>query len=209
MSILKKVFYKFELIIKSKYKEIYEKKLRKKLKNKNFSIICSNCIGGIIYNRLGHKFLSPTVNLWMNQKDFLKFVLNLENYISKELVFIDNEYDYPVARLDDINIYFNHSKNEEEAQKDWNRRKCRINYENLFIIMYDRNEITVDDIKKLELVKCKNKIVLSDKDYPEIDYVLKIKPTSRINGQQCLDNDFLGRKTFEKYFDFVKWLNVD
>ena len=52
-------------------------KLRKRLKNDNFSIICSNCIGGTIYNRLGKQFLSPTINLWFYQKDFLKFIQNI------------------------------------------------------------------------------------------------------------------------------------
>lgn len=208
MNILTKIYYKSLNLIKKHYTIIYEWKLRKKLKNKDFSIICSNCIGGIIYHRLGRKFLSPTINLWMNQEDFIKLVLNLKEYISKDLEFIESEYDYPVGVLGDIKIYFNHSKTQEEARSSWNARKSRINYDNLFIIMYDRDGITKEDIKKLEQVDCRNKIVLSDKAYPDIDYVLTIKPNyDKINGQQYLDKDILDRMTFEKYFDFVKFIN--
>ena len=113
--------------------------MRKKLRNDNFSIICSNCIGGVIYHRLGKQFLSPTINLWMNQKDFLKMALDLKSYMSKELAFIKGEYDYPIALLGDVKVYFNHAKTEEEARHSWEQRKTRINYDNLYVIMYDRD----------------------------------------------------------------------
>lgn len=206
--VLNKIYHKFINLVCINYNKIYEQNLRNKLKNKDFSIICSNCIGGIIYNRLGQKFLSPTINLWMHQDDFLKFVLNLKEYISKEIIFIDSNYSYPVGQLGDIKIHFNHSKSEIEAKSDWDRRKNRINYDNLFIIMYDSDNITKDDIKKLNSINCKNKIVLSDKEYDDIDYVIKINSTKRINGQQYLDRDILGKMTFEKYFNYVKWLNL-
>lgn len=210
MNVFKKVYYKTLTITQKIYTNGYELKLRKRLKNKDFSIICSNCIGGVIYHRLGKKFLSPTINLWLHQDDFLKLVLNLKEYISKDLVFIESEYDYPVAMLDDIKIYFNHSKTKEEAKSNWDKRKKRIDYNNIFIIMYDRDGITKDDIRKLESVNCKNKIVLSDKEYKDIDYVLTIKPNyDKVNGQQYLDRDILDKRTFEKHFDFVRWLNCD
>lgn len=205
MNIFRKIYCKIE----KKHINRYELKLRKRLKNDNFSIICPNCIGGIIYHRLGKKLLSPTINLWLHQDDFLKFVMNLKEYISKDLIFIESKYNYPVAMLGDIKIYFNHAKTEKEAKFDWDRRKKRINYENIFIIMYDKDGISKEDIRKLEKVNCKNKIVLSDKEYPDIDYVIKIEPNNRINGEQYLDKDIWGKRTFEKYFDFVKWLNCE
>lgn len=61
------------------YRAIYERNLKNKLKNENFSIISSNWIGGLIYHRLEHKFLSSTINLWMQRYDYLKFVLDLKN----------------------------------------------------------------------------------------------------------------------------------
>lgn len=191
------------------YNNYYEKKVRSRIKNDNFSILCSNCIGGIIYHRLNKPFLSPTINLWMYQPDFLKFILNLREYISKELEFVDSECDYPVAMLGDVKIFFNHYKTVESAKEDWERRKKRINYENLFVIMYDRDNISKDDIRKLEYLQCKNKVVLSDKECTDIEYVLSIKPSNRAMSEQFLDEDFLGRRTFEKNFDYVRWLNCE
>ena len=47
---------------------------RMRLKNDNFTIITNSCIGGVMYHKLGKRFLSPTVNLWMYDEDFYKFV---------------------------------------------------------------------------------------------------------------------------------------
>lgn len=207
---LKKIYNKIIIIIQKKYKKMYENKLRKNIKNDKFSILCHNCIGGIIYNRLGKQFLSPTINLHFESKDFLKFIFNLEYYLSQELIFEETKNKYPIGILGDIEIKFNHYNSNQEAKEAWDRRKKRINYDNLFLIMYDRGGITKEDILKLETIKCKNKIVLSEKNYEDIDYVLQIKAKkNKIDGQVCLDKDILGIRTFEKYFDFVKWINYE
>ena len=186
----------------------FEKNLRRKLKNDQFSILCSTCIGGIIYHRLGKQFLSPTINMWMNQREFLIFLANLDEALAQELVFIKTKYDHPVAQLTtkggSVNLYFNHAKTEEEADRDWTRRKARINRDNLFVIMYDTDNITEADIRRLEKIKCRNKIVLSA-NKRDLPYVLTIKSKGASN---YLEADRFGRRTFEKKFDFVKWLNV-
>lgn len=56
-----------------------------KLENKKPSIIASNCNGGVIYHDLGLKFYSPTINLFLYPKDYLKFISNLKYYLSLEL----------------------------------------------------------------------------------------------------------------------------
>lgn len=199
--ILSKINYIFE--------KNHEKRLRSKLNNSDFSIICSNCIGGIIYNRLGLKFLSPTINLWMWQYDYLKFILNLKYYISLDLEFIESEYNHPVAKLDDITIYFNHYKSKEEAYKAWNRRKKRINYDNLFIIMYDKDGITKKDLEKLKDIKCRGKLVISNNEYPDLDYVIRI-PANIDNMEtryRLEKNKLTGIRKFETVFDYVDWLN--
>ena len=185
----------------------YERSVRRKLNNTDFSILCSNCIGGVIYHRLGLQFRSPTVNLWMHQRDFIRFVSNLRGYLNEELVFVDSEYDYPVARLKDVHIYFNHSRSEDEARRDWERRKERINYDNLFLIMYDREDLTEEDFRSFEAIPCRGKVILSDREYPDIDFVKTIRPSGRPMGQQFLDKDWLGMRTFEKQFNYVAWLN--
>lgn len=199
---------KLFLYKKGRIKSYYESNMRKRLVNDNFSIVCSNCIGGVIYHRLSKKFLSPTINLWISQPDFIKFVSNLNYYLSQDLEFVKTKYDYPVAKLSDIFVHFNHSDNIEEAKSDWNKRKNRINFDNLFIIMYDRDGITESDFIKLENINCKNKLVITDKDYKNYSYVKKIVPNKTHNmNEQCMDGDKYGIRTFEKNWDYVSWLN--
>ena len=186
---------------------IYERYMRIRLQNKDFTILCSNCMGGIIYHRLGLQFRSPTVNLWMRQRDFLKLAMKPREYMDEKLVFIESEYSYPVAQLGDIKIYFNHSKDEETARKDWERRKKRINYDNLFLIMFDRENLSDKEILILEDAPCKGKIVLSPMERKEIPFVKTIVPKNRPMGKQYHDKDWFGLRTFEKHFDFVRWLN--
>ena len=188
-------------------KRCYDWHVRENLKNKDFSLFCPTCLGGMIYHRLGVQSRSPTVNLWMYQRDFLKMAMDLRRYMETELVFFEHECGYPTARLIDITIFFNHSKTKEDARRDWNRRRERINYDNLFFIFYEDGGITEEDILNLESISCRNKLVLSDKKHPGIKYVKTIKPSKRKYGNRYIDKDWLGFTTFEKHFDYVGWLN--
>lgn len=53
-------------------------RMRKRLKNKNFSLITNNCTGGFIYHDLGLRFNSPTINLFFYKDHFFTFLEHLE-----------------------------------------------------------------------------------------------------------------------------------
>lgn len=85
MKITKKIAGKTEDILRKTFirdwgANIHNKRLRRRLKNDNFTILCPNCIGGTMYKKLGKEFFSPTINLWMTQRDFIKFAVNLKEY---------------------------------------------------------------------------------------------------------------------------------
>lgn len=207
--IISKVKNKFFNIFSPIYIKHYKKKLKKKLNNENFTILASNCAAGIIYNRFEHKFMSPTINMWFKQREFIKFCCNLQHYVNCNLEFVKlEEYNYPVARLDDIYLYFNHSKSEEEAAENWYKRVKRINYNNLYILMYDRGAVSTEDYLKLSEVKCNNIVVFTDKkDHPDLDFLYYIKPNDTYLGDSYLDRDIWTLTTLEKKFDFVSFLN--
>lgn len=107
-----------------KLREIDKNKARKRLRNKNFSIIASNCNGGTMCSDLGIRFNSPFVNLWIRADDFIKILRNLRYYMEAQLEFIDDhDFDYPVGTIDDVKIYFQHYKSREEAARKWHERK--------------------------------------------------------------------------------------
>ena len=53
-------------------RKIYNIFQRKRLINRDFSLISSNCNGAVILHDLGLSFKSPFVNLWIKPNDFIK-----------------------------------------------------------------------------------------------------------------------------------------
>ena len=178
---------------------------KNKLQNHDFSIICSSCIGGCIYHDLGLPFLSPTINLFMAQNDLIKFATKIKYYCSLKLRFISTGKPYPVAMLDDIVISFNHYDSDQEAEDAWERRKARINYDNLYVIFYYRDGYSIDELREIEAANYRNVIVLSHKPI-EMEYALCLNGNGR-SDQNYMEKDIFGIKTFEKEWDFVSWLN--
>lgn len=118
---------------------IKEKKL--KLKNNNISVISQNCIGGVFYHDMEMEFFSPTINLFIKEPDFVRFVLNLKKYLQCELE-IWWEEEYPVGKIGDVYIYFMHYNSCKEAKEAWKRRKKRINFDKILVLATDRNGFT-------------------------------------------------------------------
>ena len=189
---------------------IYTKIVRARLKNEDFTLLCSACMGGFIYHRLGKQFSSPTINLWLTQGDFIKFACNLKYYVSLKLDFIESkEEKTPVALLDDITVHFSHSNSEEEAEAEWERRKQRINYDNIYIILFDVGNYTIDELREIEKAECKNIALLTSRKL-DLDYAYYIKKPRKQTAQRgYIDMNFFQIRRYERYWDFVKWLNSE
>lgn len=103
----------------------------------DLTIISQNCIGGVLYHDLGMQFLSPTINLFIKEPDFVRLALNLRHYMECQLE-MRWEEEYPVGRLDDIEIYFMHYETCKEAKEQWNLRKQRIHWDKILVLSTDR-----------------------------------------------------------------------
>lgn len=184
--------------------------LRSKLTNTSPSCLCPNCIGGILFHDLRLQFRSPTVNLMMKQPDFVKFVLNIEHYLSLKLDFYDKPgYTCPCARLGDITVHFTHYATAEEAAKKWDDRKKRIDWDNLFVFASERDSLTREDILQLGDLRCRGLVVFTAHSYPDIPYALQI-PRYASDGEvgNILEKSWKDEsREYERYFDFVKWFN--
>ena len=96
-------------------------RMQRKLENRDFSFICPNCLGGMLLHDLGLPFLSPTVNLMIHQREFVKFALDIDYYLSQKLYFYNDPYYVcPCAKVGEgnrvITIHFTHYANREEAE---------------------------------------------------------------------------------------------
>lgn len=190
-------------------------KMRRELRNTDFSLLTPNCMGGILLHDLGLRFLSPTVNLMMRQNEFLQFVLHLDEYLAGKFTFFNSPGDTcPCAYLqsdgvDPITVTFTHYKTAEEAETKWRERAKRIKRDNLFIFLEERDGICYEDLKKLGTIPAKGILAFTCNPYPDLPYCVYLEKyhhageVGNILQKTLLDDS----REYEHYFDFVKWFN--
>lgn len=120
------------------------------IKESKLSIVANNCWGGVVYNTLGLECLSPFKNLFILDEDYIKLLGNLKYYLSIkpkaagwDCLHENKRYEveryensrYPVIALDDIMLRCNHMKDHETALEEWNSRRKRFNFDNIFVEM--------------------------------------------------------------------------
>lgn len=138
-----------------------------KLKNSFLTIFSPNCWAGICYHKLGLEFLSPTINMWENVDDFNKLMLSIDIYMSCPVEFAETGYEpnlkreYPIGLLNDIFLHFNHYESFEQAVSCWEKRKKRINKNNILIVSYATSERT---LYEFENITHKNKLIFTALD---------------------------------------------
>ena len=168
---------------------------RKKINRTDFCIISNNCWGGFIYQKFGIKYNTPTIGLFIYEKDYVKFCADLKYYLSLPLEFIkteDSKYyekatengtkpiTYPVAKLGDIEVFFMHYKSEAEAVEKWERRKKRINFDNLLFKMSERNDCDGQTVAEFCSLPHKNKICFTENEY-NFDCCVKVEELKQLN----------------------------
>jgi uncharacterized protein (DUF1919 family) len=199
--------------------KLYRKFLRRhineqyqqKITNKNCSIISMNCVGGVVSHEFGLRFNSPTVNLWFKPKEFIKFLEQKDYYLYdcelQEDVRASKELGYPVGRLDDIGIYFTHYESFEEAKRKWNERLKRLDMNNIYIVMVQKDGCTEQDIRSFDRLKFKHKVVFTAKEYPQYRSAYYI-PQSEENEENVKNLcDYQGIFTGKRWLDEFDWIS--
>jgi len=119
------------------------------LHNKTFSLISNNCWGGIVYDKFGLQYRTPTIGLLLGPSDYIKFVTHLSYYLSFDAV-VDHSEDGKEVRngndnnlfygkFGDIRLYFVHYRSAEDAVVKWKRRRKRVDLgnNNIFVELSD------------------------------------------------------------------------
>lgn len=184
---------------------------RKRLMNHQFSIISSTCNGGVITSELGENFRTPTINIWFTAKDFLKLLENLEYYMGLEIKEVENNFcPYPVGRLGDIYVFFMHYHSFDQAVEKWEKRKKRINYDDLYIMMAERNGCTPEMVRRFNELPYDHKVIFTYNEYPEYKSAICVKEVCD-SDEVGIMTDYCGlvQRKYDRYFNYVSWLNGD
>lgn len=194
--------------IHKRHQSSLNEQYRKRLKNSDFTLICSNCFGGIFYHWLGLKFNTPFINLWLTNEDFIKAVANWDEFIDHPIV-EDKEANmgYPVGiSLDGIRIYFQHYKTFDEAIEKWNIRKTRINHSKTVFLLtnWKGDDYTVRNFNSLNV---KNKLIFTNRSFEEFDSSVRLKGWKPSSGRNIwATSDLYGNRYIDS-FDMITYLN--
>lgn len=137
---------------------------RKQLDSTDFTIIANNCWGGVCYEYYGLPKQSSTVGTYFFAEDYINFIENFEDLISRDIEIIQasksrhyaellarGEENVPVGKLaENVEIVFLHYKDPILAKDKWNRRIKRINLNNLIFKFSYMNNCTPELIKKFD-----------------------------------------------------------
>ena len=190
---------------------------RKKLKNKNFTIIGNSCFTGGIYHKFGLKYSSPTIWTYFFPEDYIRFLENLDWYLKQPLEFSKEtkhslatplwgktRNNYPIGVLDgSVEIHFMHCKSEKEAYEKWTRRAERINFNNIFVAFSDGEEFKEEQLEQFDKLPFKHKLFFSAKPRSNLSYAVFVKCYEK--GPYVFDST--RNRRYEKYVDVAKWLN--
>ena len=181
-----------------------------RLKNRDATIISSNCNGEYMYYDMKLRFLSPTINLSFDMNDYVKLLENLRWYMEQPITpYQDDRFDYPCGMLGDIEIRFNHYKTFEEAVAKWEERKQRINWDNLYIIAIDGDDCTEESLHRFDNLPYKHKVIfthLPRPDIPSAFYLKGFEDQPGVGVALYFKKQFLIRRYLDD-FDYVSFLN--
>jgi uncharacterized protein (DUF1919 family) len=210
MNILTRIYkFIFRITIFKYYRNKKKKLYREKddLKDKNITLISSNCIAGCIYSDLGKEFISPTINCFFYGECFIKFCENLEYYLGQELEEVKyskykGNVPYPVGSLDGIEIHFLHYISFELAKKKWKERVNKIDKHNIRFIIADRDGFTEDIARRFSMLPGNNNLIFTPKKLNLKGTVYCYKEKKEVS------DDFTLFRKYEKYIDVVDWFNI-
>lgn len=206
---IRKVTAKIHHWVNTGFRVRINRKKRLGLKNKNFTLIASNCNGCLILHDLGLPYNSPFVNMYIPAEDYIRLLQNLDHYMSLEPSFRENAPEgYPIATLGDVTLHCVHYRNIEDVVTCWNRRRQRMDLSNCFVMFTDRDGCTQQHLETFDRLPMKNKVVFTHKPYPEIRSAFYI---SGFEEYGCVGNlykykGWRGEKLYDA-FDYVGWFN--
>ena len=203
--------------LKKAYREVLRKPINKinrsRLRNRNPSIIANNCNGGVICHDLGLRFNSPTVNLYIPFPDYIRFCENLNHYLLLPKSSMERGLEVPegcpVGMLEDIRLIFLHYSSFEQARDKWFDSAKRVNMNNLYFMLTQRDGCTDDDVRIFGSLPYEHKVAFTERPIPDVScafYIPEFVKDGAVKVLSDYTSHFSGKRIIDK-FDYVGFLN--
>ena len=159
--------------------------------------------------------------MFIEGENFVKLLEHLEYYMGLVPIAVNDSYkdpvvtglQYPLIKIGDVELCCLHYKNCVSAIDAWERRKKRIDYDNVYVLAntwdLDENEELINRLYKTgfkTIVLTTNKKFKYDSKmvYINGDFTLDEKGNPVPSPINYIDKN--AYRYFEKYFDFIGWL---
>ena len=180
------------------------------------SIISNNCFGGCIAKDYHMEFCSPTINLKILPEEFPKFCANIRHYMDAELVEyteLSDEHkaycehmfgyvpmEYPMGLIDDILVVFQHYESFAESKECWDKRKARVDFNDMCYFLHAKNETYADCVKEF--------LALNLPHSEAVTEGFDVEGAHRFDTPPGLDCFYFvgGKRVIEQNFSIRKWL---
>ena len=180
------------------------------------SIISNNCFGGCIAKDYHMEFCSPTINLQILPEEFPKFCANIRHYMDAELVEyteLSDEHktycermfgyvpmEYPMGLIDDILVVFQHYESFAESKECWDKRKARVDFNDMCYFLHAKNETYADCVKEF--------LALNLPHSEAVTEGFDVEGAHRFDTPPGLDCFYFvgGKRVIEQNFSIRKWL---
>ena len=155
-------------------RKLYNRWRRARLRD-HPTVISRNCLGGVLFHDLGLEFLSPTINMTMPAEDFILLCQHLPAFLAVKMEEVaEHGRPYPVGKLTTdygtITLYLVHYSTFEAAAETWERRKQRVDLNNIRVILHDLPNAPESLLEHFEQLPYPHKVLFSsgidEKKYP-------------------------------------------
>ena len=184
--------------------------MRRRLENKDFVILSSNCVGGTLLHDLGLRFDTPTINLTIPR--FVAFCENWEAYLGlTPKITMQTEKPYPVFSLGDIEIFGVHYSSEQEFLEKWEIRKNRFLQrvkEGAEILLFACDaQVKPFDMDRFFGLPYRKVLFASRRHQAEECVLIPGYEAKEMVGDVNRYVDFWGHREYQKHFNCVEFLN--
>lgn len=186
---------------------------RMRLCNTTPTIIANNCNGGVIYHDLGLCFSSPTVNLYFPFPDYIRFCKRMSHYLALPYEAMEEgpraSGGCPTGVLEDVHLVFVHYQTFDAARNKWFERAARVDMDNLFIILAQRDGCSADDVRAFGKLPFEHKVAFVNEPMPDVAcafYLPEFIEDGQVRVLTEYISPFSGRRIIDS-FDYVGFLN--
>ena len=178
---IRKILSKIKLTIKNTWTWLLSFIRKYNLKNRDFTIISNNCWGGFVYRRYNLPYKTPFLGLFIPAPCYIEMLEKFDYYMSLPLKFINldesqyygkiikNGIVYPIGLLgDSVEVHFLHYSSKEEAIYKWEKRKKRIDKNNMLVKFSEMDCCTPELIECFDKLPFENKICFCINVYSDL-----------------------------------------